>query len=63
MLMCSTVVFNLFYAVTHFATQSNDHLPKISSQAYEVQLCWHSRKPQLPKTNMRYHYVEQRLIY
>jgi len=42
------VVFNLFHAATHFATHFNlsTPFPKISSQAYEMQLYLHNRKSQ-----------------
>ena len=43
--------------------QPNDPLPKISSQAYEMQLCLHNRKLQWLQNNVRCHYVQQRLIY
>jgi len=33
--------------------------PKISNQAYEMQLCLQNRKSQWPKNNARYHYGEQ----
>jgi len=54
------VVFNLFHAATHFATHFNlsTPFPKISSQAYEMQLYLHNRKSQWLRNNVRYHYVE-----
>jgi len=42
----------------------NDPFPKISNQAYEMQLCLHCIKSQWLKSNVPYRcYVEQRLIY
>jgi len=45
-LWCRAVIFNLFHAATHFATQFNLTTPfrKFLSQAYKMQLCLHNRK-------------------
>jgi len=59
------MVFNLFYAAIHFATQFNlmTPFPKIPSRAYVMQLCLRNGKSQWLKNNVRYYYVEYRLIY
>jgi len=43
--------------------EPNEPIPKIFSRAYEMQLCLHNKKSQWLKDNVRYHYVETRIIY
>jgi len=61
---CKAVVFNLFHPATHFATQFSltTHFRKFPVKHMNC-ICVCTIENPMTKNNVRYHYLEQRLIY